>query len=70
MLRLSKLTDYAVDFIDQNKAKPFFLYLPYSAPHVFIVPKAEKLGKYFLKYEKFKTDNRYDGTFRNPQWLG
>jgi predicted aldo/keto reductase-like oxidoreductase len=22
------------------------------------------------KYEKFKTDNRYDGTFRNPQWLG
>ena len=22
------------------------------------------------KYEKFKTDNRYDGTFRNPHWLG
>lgn len=34
-----KLTDYAVDFIDQNKDKPFFLYLAYSAPHVFIVPR-------------------------------
>jgi len=22
------------------------------------------------KYEKFKTDNRYDGTSHNPQWLG
>lgn len=48
-----KLTDYAVDFLEENKSKPFFLYLAYSAPHVVIVPKGEKLAKYFFKYNKF-----------------
>lgn len=45
-----KLTDYAVDFIDQNKDKPFFLYLTYSAPHIMLVPKADKLKYYFDTY--------------------
>ena len=50
-----KLSDYAVEFIgQQNDSKPFFMYMCYSAPHVFIVPKATKLNKYFMKYEKFK----------------
>ncbi|MHA8052064.1 sulfatase [Aquirufa sp. OSTEICH-129A] len=50
-----KLSDYAVDFIGkQTDANPFFLYMCYSAPHVFIVPQATKLNKYFMKYEKFK----------------
>lgn len=49
-----KITSYAVDFIEENKARPFFLYVPYSAPHVVIVPKAEKLSKYFFKYNKFE----------------
>ncbi len=52
-----KLTEYGVEFIHQNKKMPFFLYLSYSAPHVFIVPRGDKLKKYFLKYgnsdEKF-----------------
>ena len=52
-----KLTNYGVEFIRQNSKKPFFLYLAYSAPHVFIVPRGDKLKKYFLKYgnseEKF-----------------
>ena len=49
-----KLSDYAVEFIaKQDDSKPFFMYLCYSAPHVFIVPKATKLNKYFMKYEKF-----------------
>lgn len=50
-----KLTDYALEFIDQ-KAKsetPFFLFLSYSAPHVLTVPRGDKLGKYLRKYEKF-----------------
>lgn len=50
-----KLSDYAVEFIGkQTDAKPFFMYMCYSAPHVFIVPQATKLNKYFMKYEKFK----------------
>lgn len=52
-----KLTEYGVEFIQKNKGKPFFLYLTYSAPHVFIVPRGDKLRKYFFKYgqseEKF-----------------
>jgi len=45
-----KLTGYGVDFIKTNKDSPFFLYLAYSAPHVMIVPRADKLGKYLRKY--------------------
>ena len=52
-----KLTDYGVEFIKMNKEKPFFLYLAYSAPHVVIVPRPDKIMKYFRKYgeadEKF-----------------
>lgn len=48
-----KITEYGVDFITRNnEGKPFFLYLAYSAPHVFIVPRGDKLRKYFLKYGK------------------
>jgi arylsulfatase A-like enzyme len=52
-----KLTDYGIEFIQQNAEKPFLLYMAYSAPHVFIVPRGDKLKKYMLKYgnseEKF-----------------
>ena len=49
-----KLTDYALEFINNEGNKnPFFLYLAYSAPHVLTVPRADKLAKYFWKYEKF-----------------
>jgi arylsulfatase A-like enzyme len=49
-----KLTGYGIEFIKQNTAKPFFLYLAYSAPHVVLVPRADKLSKYFIKYAKFE----------------
>lgn len=52
-----KLTDYGEEFISANRDKPFFLYLSYSAPHVVLVPRPDKLMKYFRKYgqadEKF-----------------
>jgi arylsulfatase A len=47
-----KLTDYGVEFIQQNREKPFFLYMAYSAPHVLIVPRGDKLKKYLFKYGK------------------
>ena len=49
-----KLTQYGVEFIKQQKDKPFFLYMAYSAPHVLLVPRGDKLGKYFKKYNAFK----------------
>ncbi len=45
-----KLTRYGVEFIKQHSEKPFFLYLTYSAPHIFLVPRADKLKKYLSKY--------------------
>jgi arylsulfatase A-like enzyme len=56
-----KLTDYAVSFVEERKDEPFFLFMAYSAPHVLIVPKGEKLRKYFFAYNKF------DGKF-NPYY--
>jgi arylsulfatase A len=53
-----KLTEYGLEFIKSQKDKPFFLYMAYSAPHVFIVPKADNLNKYFRKYNKF--DGKYN----------
>lgn len=49
-----KLTDYGVEFISKHAKQPFFLYMAYSAPHIMIIPKADKLGKYMQKHDKFK----------------
>ncbi len=56
-----KLTNYGVEYVKQNKNHPFFLYLSYSAPHVFSVPRGDKLKKYFLKYEKF--EGKYNSNY-------
>lgn len=51
-----KLTDYAIEFLQmQIHEKPFFLYLAYSAPHLYIIPKADKIGKYMQKYSRYET---------------
>ncbi len=48
-----KLTQYALDFVKSADAnQPFFLYLCYSAPHVFLVPRGDKVSKYLKKYEE------------------
>jgi arylsulfatase A len=50
-----RLTDYATEFMgSQQDKQPFFLYLNYSTPHVYLVPRPDKLGKYFRKYEKYE----------------
>jgi arylsulfatase A-like enzyme len=56
-----KLTTYGVEFIKQNQEKPFFLYLAYTAPHVLLVPRADKISKYLLKcgYNGTKAGNPY-----------
>jgi arylsulfatase len=40
-----RITDHAVSFIERNKAKPFFLYLPHVMPHVPIFASPEFKGK-------------------------
>ncbi|RRA98854.1 sulfatase [Larkinella rosea] len=56
-----QLTDYAVEFIDQHQSQPFFLYLTYSAPHVMLVPRADKLKYYFDHYGK--SGGKYDPNY-------
>ena len=41
-----RLTDEAEKFIDANKGRPFFLYLPHYAPHMPMGAKPELVAKY------------------------
>lgn len=40
------LTDYALDWVDQQKEKPFFLYLSHKAVHAMFEPEPKYKGKY------------------------
>jgi len=44
-LLTEKFTTEAIRFIRENAGKPFFLYLPYSAPHFPVEPHPEWAGK-------------------------
>lgn len=46
------ITDYGIEFIEeaQEKRKPFFLYLPYNAPHYPLQAPQEQIDKYRRKY--------------------
>jgi arylsulfatase A-like enzyme len=39
------LTSHAVKFIEQNKDRPFFLYLPHNTPHIRLAAKPELVEK-------------------------
>jgi arylsulfatase A-like enzyme len=43
-----KMTEKALDFLDRNKGNPFFLYLPYTIPHVALqIPKDSESYKLY-----------------------
>lgn len=48
----------AVSFVDKNKAKPFFLYLPFTVPHVAVQVPEDALDEY---KGKLGDDPAYDG---------
>ena len=39
-------TEQALKFIDENKAGPFFLYVPYNTPHIPLAAKSELIEKH------------------------
>lgn len=41
-----KFTEVALDFVNENKDKPFFLYMPYAIPHLSIQVTDESLAEY------------------------
>ncbi len=52
-----RLTDLAVDFVSENKNRPFFLYLPHFAVHTPIEGKPEKVAKYDAKSKPVNPQN-------------
>ena len=47
-----KMTDKALAFIEKNKSNPFFLYLPYTIPHLSLQLPDEYVNKYKGKFEE------------------
>src|SRR5690606_22304292 len=43
---ITKMTQKALGFIERNKQKPFFLYLPYTLPHLSLQAPEEYINKY------------------------
>lgn len=57
------LTDHAIDFISQNKEKPFFLYMAYYLVHIPIEGRKDLIDKYTQKAQNLK-----DTTHNNPHY--
>jgi arylsulfatase A-like enzyme len=49
---LTRMGERTLDFIRQNKNKPFFLYLPYTAPHVSLQAPDEAVKEYIGQFEE------------------
>lgn len=47
-----KITDKAIEFIEANKNKPFFLYMPYTLPHLSLQVPDEYVQKYIGQFEE------------------
>lgn len=50
-----EFTDRAIDFMGQESDKPFFLYLPYNAPH----PPMQVTWSFLEKYAKQRADGNF-----------
>jgi arylsulfatase A len=48
------ITDYAMRFIEENRDRPFFCYVPYNAPHT----PHQVPDRYFDKYIERGLDTR------------
>ena len=51
-----RITDAAVKFIEANKDKPFYAYLPYNAPHVPLGARADLVAKWQEKAKQAPAD--------------
>lgn len=48
----AKMTQKALSFIDRNKNKPFFLYLPFTLPHLALQAPKEYVNKYIGQFDE------------------
>jgi arylsulfatase len=61
-----KFTEEAVKFLDTHKDGPFFLYLPFTIPHLSIQVPADSLAQYKGKIEETPYNHASKGYFKNP----
>ena len=61
-----KFTEEAVKFIDEHKDAPFFLYLPFTIPHLSIQAPDEALAQYQGKIPETDYVRRPTGYFKHP----
>jgi arylsulfatase A len=61
---IDKMTEQASAFITENKNKPFFLYLPYTLPHLSLQAPAEAVKEYIGQFEDkpYRGQNGYAST--------
>jgi arylsulfatase A-like enzyme len=64
-------TDFGLRFIDEARKanKPFFLYLPYNAPHFPLMAPAEVIAKHRGKYGRGGTGCAKRGTGAKSPWV-
>jgi len=54
--KTDRICDDAIAFIEQNKAAPFFAYLPFNAPHVPVGARADLVAKWEAKARQAPAD--------------
>jgi arylsulfatase A-like enzyme len=61
---VTKMADKTLDFIKKNKKKPFFLYLPYTGPHVSLQAPDEAVKEYIGQFEEqpYRGESGYAST--------
>ena len=59
-----KFTEVAIDFIEENKRRPFFLYMPYAIPHLSIQVPESSLAEYKEKIPEEEHEHR--GYLKHP----
>lgn len=68
----TELTDYAIDWLKQQKPseKPFFLYLSHKAVHANFTPEPKYEGKFKdLPFNRPATEASTPGNLLQPRWL-
>lgn len=63
-----RLVDESINWIDENKANPFFLYLSFYVVHTPIHPKPEKIPYYEEKAKQLGLD-QVTQTTKNVDWI-
>lgn len=58
---VTKMGDKTLEFIAKNQKKPFFLYLPYTGPHVSLQAPEEAVKQYIGQFEEkpYRGENGY-----------